>query len=45
MQYEKPLELESLCLNENPNKRYTCAFDKVREWTIKNAEKTLSELG
>jgi len=43
--YEEPLEVESLCLNENPNKRYTCAFEKVREWTIKNAEKALSELG
>ena len=40
--YEEPLEVEKLCLNENPNKRYTCAFEKVREWTIKNAEKTLS---
>jgi len=43
--YEEPLEVKPLCLNENPNKRYTCAFDKVREWTIKNAEKTLSQLG
>jgi len=43
--YDKPLELKPLCFNENPNKRYTCAFDKVREWTIKNAEKTLSQLG
>ncbi len=42
--YETPLEIEPLCLNENPNKRYTCAFDKVREWTIKNAEETLSKL-
>jgi len=41
--YESPLELKPLCLNENPNKRYTCAFDKVREWTIKNAEKALLE--
>jgi len=43
--YESPLEIKPLCLNENPNKRYTCAFEKVREWTIKNAEKALSELG
>ena len=42
--YEEPLEIEPLCLNENPNKRYTCAFDKVKEWTIKNAEETLSKL-
>jgi len=42
--YDAPLEIEKLCLNENPNKRYTCAFDKVREWTIKNAEKALLEI-
>jgi len=42
--YEEPLEVKPLCLNENPNKRYTCAFDKVREWTIKNAEKALSQI-
>jgi len=42
--YEEPLEIEPLCLNENPNKRYTCAFEKVREWTIKNAEKALSQI-
>ena len=42
--YEKPLHIEPLCLNENSNKRYTCAFDKVREWTIKNAEATLEEM-
>ena len=29
---------------ENPNKRYTCAFDKVREWTIKNAEAALGQI-
>ena len=39
--YESPLEIKPLCLNENSNKRYTCAFDKVRDWTIKNAETTL----
>jgi len=43
--YEKPLEVEKLCLNENPNKRYTCAFEMVKQWTIKNAEKALSEMG
>ena len=42
--YEPPIEIEPLCLNENPNKRYTCAFDKVRELTIKNAEKALFEI-
>jgi len=42
--YEAPLEIAPLCLNENPNKRYTCAFDKVREWTIKNAEAALEQI-
>jgi len=42
--YEQPLEVEPLCLNENPNKRYTCAFDKVRDWTIKNAETALEQI-
>ena len=42
--YDVPLEIEKLCLNENANKRYTCAFDKVREWTIKNGEKALLEI-
>lgn len=42
--YDPPLEIKPLCLNENPNKRYTCAFDKVREWTIKNAEAALEQI-
>jgi len=42
--YEPPLEIAPLCLNENPNKRYTCAFDKVKDWTIKNAEEKLKEI-
>jgi len=42
--YEQPLEITPLCLNENPNKRYTCAFDKVRDWTIKNAEAALEQI-
>jgi len=42
--YEAPLEIASLCLNENSNKRYTCAFDKVRDWTIKNAEAALEQI-
>ena len=42
--YEEPIEVKPLCLNENPNKRYTCAFDKVREWTIKNAENALFQM-
>ena len=42
--YEPNLEIKPLCLNENPNKRYTCAFDKVRDWTIKNAEDALKQI-
>jgi len=42
--YDPPIEVKPLCLNENPNKRYTCAFDLVREWTIKNAEKAIDEI-
>ncbi|HSG74273.1 MAG TPA: hypothetical protein VLA01_03645 [Nitrosopumilaceae archaeon] len=42
--YELPLVIKPLCLNENSNKRYTCAFDMIRDWTIKNAEDTLQEI-
>jgi hypothetical protein len=42
--FDEPLEYESLCLNENVNKRYTCAFDKVKQWTIKNAEAKLKQM-
>ena len=42
--YEQPLEIEPLCLNENSNKRYTCAFDKVRDWTIKKAKAALEQI-
>ncbi len=42
--FDAPLEYEELCLNENSNKRYTCAFDKVKDWTIKNAEEKLKEI-
>jgi len=42
--YEQPLEIAPLCLNENPNKRYTCAFGMVRDWTIKNAEAALEQI-
>ncbi len=42
--YDPPLKIKPLCLNENPNKRYTCAFDLVRQWTIKNAEITYQEI-
>jgi len=42
--YEEPLEYDEICVNENINKRYSCAFDKVKQWTTKNAEKALDEM-
>jgi len=42
--YQSPVEVEPLCLNEDPTMRYTCAFDLVREWTIKQAEEKLQEM-
>jgi len=42
--YQLPVEVESLCLNEDSTQRYTCAFDLVREWTIKQAEEKLKEM-
>ena len=42
--HEMPLLYEKLCLNEDESKRYTCAFDKVRDWTRENAEKTMLEI-
>jgi len=42
--FDPVLEYDPLCLNENINKRYTCAFEKVRQGTVENAEKTLLEI-
>jgi len=42
--FEKPLEVESLCLNENPNNRNSCAFKMVQAWATKNAEDTLNDI-
>ena len=42
--FEAPIEVEPLCLDENPNHRDTCAFEKVRDWATKKAEATLNEL-
>jgi len=42
--YEKPLKIEPLCLNENPNHRYSCSFEKVRERATKIAEQTFHEI-
>jgi uncharacterized repeat protein (TIGR01451 family) len=42
--FEAPLEYDKLCLNQDEKKRYTCAFDKVRDWTIRQAEDKLKQL-
>jgi len=42
--FEEPLEIEPLCIGEDPNERYTCAFKKVRDWATKNAEETLRQM-
>jgi len=42
--YQSPVEVEPLCLNEDPTMRYTCAFDLVRQWTIEQAEEKLKEM-
>ena len=42
--FEPALEYEPLCLNEDSKKRHTCAFDMVRDWTIKQAEEKLQEM-
>ncbi|MFB5630071.1 MAG: hypothetical protein ACE5RN_00615 [Nitrosopumilaceae archaeon] len=42
--YYPPLKIKPLCLNEDSKKRYTCAFAKVKEWTIKNEEATLEQI-
>jgi len=42
--FEAPIEVEPLCLDENPNHRDTCAFEKVKQLTIKNAEETLRQI-
>jgi len=42
--YEKPLDVKPLCLNEDPYYRNSCAFDKVQDWTTKNAEYLLEDI-
>jgi len=39
--YENPLEIDSLCLNEDPDYRYSCAFAKKLQLEIERAEKLL----
>ncbi len=42
--FEPPLEIEPLCLNEDSTYRHSCAFAKVREWTIGNAEQAMQDI-
>jgi hypothetical protein len=42
--FEEPLKVDRLCLNEDSTDRHTCAFDKVKDWTIAQAEQTLAEI-
>ena len=42
--YESPVKAEPLCLNEDSTDRNTCAFELVKQWTIKQAEEKLQEL-
>jgi len=42
--YNDLLEIDSLCLNEDPNYRYSCAFEKIRERAIQIAEETLRQM-
>jgi len=43
-EFEDSLEIDSLCLNEDPTYRYSCAFDKVRDLATKNAEYMLENI-
>jgi len=42
--FEESLEVDSLCLNEDPTYRYSCAFAENRDRTIQNAEETLWQM-
>ena len=42
--YALPVKVAPLCLNEDPTDRNTCAFEQVRQWTIKQAEEKLKEI-
>jgi len=42
--YLPSVTVAPLCLNEDPTDRNTCAFELVRQWTIKQAEEKLKEI-
>src|SRR3972149_1779651 len=39
--YMPSVKVQPLCLNEDSTDRNTCAFELVRQWTIKQAEEKL----
>jgi len=43
-EFDESLEVDSLCLNEDPTYRYSCAFAEILERTIQNAEETLRQM-
>jgi len=43
-EFKKSLEVDSLCLNEDPTYRYSCAFAKIRERATQIAEETLWQM-
>jgi len=43
-EYENPLEIDSLCLNEDSTYRYSCAFAENRERATQLAEETLRQM-
>ena len=42
--FKNPLEIDSLCLNEDSTYRYSCGFAKILERTIQIAEETLRQM-
>jgi len=43
-EFENPLEIDSLCLNEDPTYRYSCGFAEIRDLATQNAEETLRQM-
>lgn len=42
--YDAPLEVESLCLNEDPDYRNSCAFAQKRAGELQKAQETLKQM-
>ena len=43
-EFEESLEIDSLCLNEDPTYRYSCAFAENRDRATQLAEETLRQI-